>query len=93
MNSFQVAVTSDGEKTFVLFMYKEIQYGRGNSTSGFNAGDGVNFYALVQPFTDTNVTLERDSNVNVPGVHIFRVDQNQVLLPQGKFFPAKKEVC
>ena len=83
MNSFQVALTSDGDKTFVLFMYREIQWGRGRSTVGFNAGDGVHFYALAQPDTDTNVTLETDSNINVPGVHVFRVDQDEIFLPPG----------
>ena len=64
-------------------MYREIQWGRGRGTAGFNAGDGINFYALAQPYTDNNITLERDTNVNVPGVHAFRVDQTEVILPSG----------
>ena len=90
MNSFQVALTSDGEKTFVLFMYREIQWGRGRSTVGFNAGDRVHFYALAQPNTDTNITLETDSNINVPGVYAFRVDQIEVLLPPGENISKEK---
>ena len=84
MNSFQVALTSDGEKTFVLFMYRDIQWGRGQSTVGFNAGDRAHFYALAQPYINTNLTLETDTNVNVPGVHAFRVDQTEILLPPGR---------
>ena len=64
-------------------MYREIQWGRERSTVGFNAGDGVRFYALAQPYTESNITLENDTNINVPGVHVFRVDQDEIYLPSG----------
>ena len=65
-------------------MYREIQWGRESSTVGFNAGDGIHFYAFAQPNTGSNITLETDTNANIPGVHVFRVDQSEVFLPPGK---------
>ena len=103
--------------------YKDINWGRRSSTSGFNAGDGVHFFALVQPgiesddngFTfgsgsgdgnsggnsgdgsdgnsgsgsgsgdgDNVPILENMSNVGIPGMYIFRVDQEDVMLPTGR---------
>ena len=66
-------------------MYRELLWSGTRRTVGFNAGDGVHFYALAQPYTDTNITLEADTNVNEPGVHVFRVDQIEVFLPLGIF--------
>lgn len=81
-NTFQAAIVTDGEQTYVIFLYKSIQWGTGETVIGFNAGDGEHSFALprsVISFTPPDVV--NTSNVGVPGMHIFRVDQESVLQP------------
>lgn len=85
MNTFQAVLASDGQQTFALFLYGEIQWrGGAGTTVGFNAGDGIRFYALQQPNSFPPIMLDSDSNVNEPGTYIFRVDQSRVILPPGE---------
>ena len=77
-------MASDGKQSYILFIYREIRWGRDIATAGFNAGDGLRYYALIQPQVKSNVTLERDSNIDVPGVYAFRVDPDDTYLPLGK---------
>ena len=72
-------LATDGEETYVLFLYRDMQWGDIDSIAGFNAGDGTR--GLMLP---GNVrTLERRSNVgpDFPGVWMFRVDQQLVQRP------------
>jgi len=43
-NTFQVVIASDGQQTFVFFIYDEIEWGFANI--GFNAGDGVRSFMV-----------------------------------------------
>ena len=72
-------LATDGEETYVLFLYRDIQWGEG-SVAGFNDGDGRRGFMLPGDVR----TLESRSNVgpDFPGVWMFRVDQQQVLQPR-----------
>ena len=77
MNTFQVVIATDGSQTYVLFLYRDIQWGRGATSIGFNAGDGVRGFNLFESFSNDEsvLNLESTSNVELPGVYMFRVDQ------------------
>ena len=65
-------LTTDGEKSFVFFIYTDIQWGEGGI--GFNAGDGVRSYTLPDSRTPAAREVEDSSNVGVEGVYAYRVD-------------------
>ena len=76
VNTFQTVLASDGSQTFVMFLYHDIQWSRRTSI-GLNAGDGVNFVTVSESLTlDGILSLPNTSNVGVPGVYIYRVDQD-----------------
>ena len=76
VNTFQVVLACDGDATYVLFLYGDIQWSRNNIAIGFNGGDGVNFFNLPSAFTASGFSgLSNTSNVGIPGTFIFRVDQ------------------
>ena len=59
-----------------MFLYHEIQ--RSVVTIiGFNAGDGVNYFTVPESLTtDSVLNLVHTSNVGIPGMYIYRVDQD-----------------
>ncbi|KAK5643749.1 hypothetical protein RI129_007594 [Pyrocoelia pectoralis] len=84
LNTFQAVVISDGDDSFVEFLYPEngIQWiqGTGADTglpdaraqAGFIAADD-RFYVLHGSGTDQIKNIERSSNTNVPGQWIYRI--------------------
>ncbi|KAK4886874.1 hypothetical protein RN001_003145 [Aquatica leii] len=84
LNTFQVIVISDGDDSFVEFLYPEngIQWIQGTGSesglpdaraqAGFIAADG-RFYLLHGSGTDQIKNIERWSNTNVPGQWLYRV--------------------
>ena len=59
-----------------MFLYNDIQWSSG-TTIGFNAGDGVNYYTVPESLTaDGVLNLDNTSNVDIPGMYIYRVDQD-----------------
>ncbi len=74
VTSFQVVLTSDGERSYVLFSYGDIEWGR-RAQIGFNAGNG-RFGSLALPGagTDEAVLINTLSNVGQNGTFVFRVD-------------------
>ena len=59
-----------------MFLYHDIQWSS-NTTIGFNAGDGVNSYIVPESLTaDGVLNLGNTSNVGIPGMYIYRVDQD-----------------
>ena len=83
MNTFQVVIATDGTRTFIGFLYEDIQW-TANTVIGFNAGDGVRSFTLPESLTTAGIlNLESTSNVGIPGVYLFRVDQNEVMQPPG----------
>ena len=68
-NTFQAVVATDGQQTFVLFIYAAIEWGDG-ATIGFNAGDGIrSLVVTTQP-----LDVATGSNIGVTGLYINRVD-------------------
>ena len=43
VNTFQAVLATDAEKTFVLFLYNDIQWANSETTIGLNAGDSIHF--------------------------------------------------
>jgi len=97
---------TDGTNSFVAFLYADglIQWTTGDASGGsnglggipaqggFNAGDGVRFFSIPGSQTAAIVDIETTSNVGVPGLWMFRVDQNSISTPpspppSSKFLP------
>ena len=75
-------MVTDGELSFVLLYYCNIQWGLRGTFSGFISGN-INF---LIPEIGTPVTgnIKTSSNVGVPGLYIYRVDQEGIILPSYK---------
>jgi hypothetical protein len=70
-NTFQAVLATNGNQSFVVFVYNDIQWG-GKVQIGFNAGDGRGYYT---PVILADVQGQgRESNVMVPGVYVYRTD-------------------
>ncbi|OWF43092.1 sushi, nidogen and EGF-like domain-containing protein 1 [Mizuhopecten yessoensis] len=76
-NTFQIVLTADGTKSFVMLHYLRLDWAR-NAMVGFNAGDGLNGYTVNGSLSDDVVNLVNRSNVGVPGKFLFRVDGGTV---------------
>ena len=81
-NTFQAVLATDGEKSFVFFIYMDIQWGTGGI--GFNAGDGVRSFSLNESVTDAARMIEDGSNVGIVGEYAFRVDLQNIISPGGE---------
>jgi len=62
--------------SFVFFVYDEIEWGFANI--GFNAGDNRRSFMAPGSLTSQTRNFESGSNVNIPGLYIYRVDQRLV---------------
>jgi len=77
-----VVIATDGVTTHVLFLYQDIQWATPSTFVGFSAGDNVNEFYLPGTSTAAEIlNLESMSNVGVPGMFAFRVDQSSIILP------------
>ena len=84
MNTFQAVLATDGDATYVMFLYRDIQWSSGATSVGFNAGDGIRGFNLPESLsTEGILNLTRTSNVgpDYPGVYFFRVDLETVVEP------------
>ena len=81
-NTFQVVLVTDGRKSFVFFIYGDIQWGTG-AQIGFNAGDGGRSFMVPGALTNSTVDIETMSNVGRKGMFAFRVDGSEVEQPTG----------
>ena len=93
-NTFQCVLTSDGMYSFVSFLYADglIQWTTGDASGGFNgfggiqalsgidAGDGGSGHSFIIPESQTAaiINVSTTTNVGVPGLWTFRVDQNLI---------------
>ncbi len=66
-------MATDGRVSFIKLLYADIQWGSG-AQIGFNAGDGVRSFMVPEALTDATVDIDLMSNINVPGVFLYRVD-------------------
>ena len=86
VNTFQAVLATDGNATYVMFLYRDIQWGDGETGVGFNAGDGIRGFNLPETNTTEGIlNLAKRSNVcpDYPGVYFFRVDQSDITQPLG----------
>ena len=88
---------TNGINAFVAFLYADnlIQWTTGDASGGtggiggtpaqvgFNAGDGVRYFSIPGSQTAAIVNIDTTSNVGVPGLWMFRVDQNDPSAPPG----------
>ena len=79
VNTFQTVIASDGEMTFVLFLYDDIQWSNSNTRIGFDSGTGIG-YNLPQEILSNLLNLESLSNIERPGIFAFRVDKGSGIL-------------
>ena len=89
-NTFQIVLATDEVRSFAFLLYHELQWASPSSTTtgtvpgelggqaGFNAGDGVVFQMLPYSRTSNVRLLANISNVNVPGLFIFRIDTDTI---------------
>ena len=92
LNTYQVILTSDEVSTYVLFLYRDIQFGNSFTSIGFNAGDGERGYNFPTNLHGGLFNLASNSNAGLSGVYMFRVDQNTILEPGGKVVHSKTDV-
>lgn len=72
-NTYQTVLMTDGETSYVCFIFEEIQWG-GGAGVGFNAGDGNRSLTVPGALTSETLELGNHSNIGRPGVFIYRVD-------------------
>ena len=87
MNTYQVVIATDGTETYVLFLYRNVEWSTIFTNIGFNAGDGIRGFNLDTPAGSADfLNIESSSNVEMPGTYIFRVDGIDVAFPpQGMY--------
>lgn len=86
-NTFQVILTTDGSKSFVIFFYNKVTWTTGTASNGnctglggtpakagFDTGDGSTFFEIGGACTDAILNIETTTNVGQPGKWIFRID-------------------
>ncbi|XP_028390868.1 sushi domain-containing protein 2-like [Dendronephthya gigantea] len=87
-NTFQVVLITNGRHSFALFYYEKIEWTTGDASksiyggipaqAGFNFGDGTRYYSVRGSQTDLIRQLPTLSNVGVPGMFVFRVDEAEI---------------
>jgi len=78
---------TDGIRSFVTYLYADGEIQWANSTSsgnvsaqvGFNAGDGIRFSVVPESRRPEIINIASTSNVDIPGVWMFRVDQEDIM--------------
>ncbi|XP_071788134.1 uncharacterized protein [Asterias amurensis] len=85
-HTFQAVIVTDGRRAYTIFNYKEI-----DSTTkkvylfdyqvGYNAGDGVAYYAVPKSMTDQIYDIEESTNIGTRGRWLFRLDTEVVVCP------------
>ena len=79
-----MVIATDGGETYVLFLYRDVQWSRVQSNVGFNAGDGTRGFNVPKPSgATTYLDIESTTNVYTPGSYYFRVDQQTIQEPEG----------
>ena len=78
VNTFQLIMTTNGTVSFVVFLYRHIQWGSG--IAGFDAADQERFFMLPGSLTTTH-DFPAGGNIQVPGAYFFRVDLRRISFP------------
>ena len=80
-NTFQAVLATDGDLSYVFFIYCDIKWGA--AEIGFNAGDGVTSFRIDASLMPATRDIEIGSNVGIPGVYIYQVE-DEIIEPSGK---------
>ena len=73
-NTFQAVLMTDGQASYVCFLYEDIQWGS-RAQIGFNAGDGSRSFTAPFGLTSETQNVDNLSNINGrSGVFIYQVD-------------------
>ena len=86
-NTFQCVFATDGSESYVIYLYADglIQWTSSDIAGGmngldgnparvgFSSRDGVNFFSVPESSTAAIINITQTSNVNIPGVWMFRV--------------------
>ncbi|XP_073457785.1 uncharacterized protein [Aquarana catesbeiana] len=95
-NTFQAVLGTDGNLTFIMFNYGDIQWPTENegplALAGYNSGFAGGFFIIPGSFNASIINITHTSNVNFPGRWVFRVDQVEIGPPtmnpgQQNFYP------
>ncbi len=78
-NTYQAVLMTDGWKSFVCFLYENIQWSISIFTPipaqiGFNAGDGSRSFTVPGELTPDTLYMQSMSNVGQPGLFVYQVD-------------------
>ncbi|XP_071969525.1 sushi, nidogen and EGF-like domain-containing protein 1 [Engystomops pustulosus] len=80
VNTFQAVLITDGNSTYTLYNYADIQWTVGieiNGTpalAGYNNADGSSYYTIPGSMTPAMINISSTSNVNFTGRWFFKVD-------------------
>eukprot|EP00079_Xenopus_tropicalis_P019607 XP_012809475.1 PREDICTED: mucin-4-like isoform X3 [Xenopus tropicalis] len=97
VNTFQTILSSDGNVTYLLFNYADINWTTGTATggasqiglggmsvlAGINSGKNTGYYKLPGSFSSGVISLSSTSNVNFTGCWSFKVDKLILAGPNG----------
>ena len=75
-NTFQVVLTTDGVKSFIVFNYGKLMFSNEYAKAGFYSGNYMNFYLDEYSNSKNLKNIMNRSNVNKSGVFIFQVDSS-----------------
>ncbi len=82
MNTFQVVMSTDGQISFLTFLYADIQWIDGVIGAGIDIPGTRNDLFIPGSFFDARI-LPTTSNVGVPGMWMYRVDSSFFIFPPG----------
>ncbi|CAF4799370.1 unnamed protein product, partial [Rotaria sp. Silwood2] len=94
VNTFQIVLATDEIRSFAFLLYNDLQWTSPSTSSlievnssseiggqaGFNAGDGIIYEMLPYSRTSYVRRLVNTSNVNVPGLFVFRIDSDTIAI-------------
>ncbi len=82
VNTFQIVMATDGQRSFVTFLYNDIQWTRaGRALAGINGGDGVRSVTVTDSLSEAIMNIVTTNNVGRPGVWMYRVDTSAIIDP------------
>ena len=73
-------LATSGTKSFVIFLYEDLQWGGGEAVAGINAGDGINFITIPGSLSQDILSITETSNVGNPGVWMFEVSTGTYIM-------------
>ena len=80
-NTFQAVITTDSEKTFLIFNYDKLMWPNQKFSTdvfvGYSGGENRNSFQYEDSFTNrvTSISLKSNVNAKYPGKWVFRVDE------------------